>query len=48
MSLDLNVGKYHIQIIDNATNLGTIILPWGKYWYNHIPMGVANSPEIFQ
>ena len=20
----------------------------GKYWYKHLPMGVANSPDIFQ
>ena len=25
-----------------------IILPWGKYRYKRLPMGVANSPEIFQ
>ena len=26
-SLDLNMGYYHIQIIENASNLCTIILP---------------------
>ena len=25
-----------------------IILPWGKYRYNHLPMGVSNSQDIFQ
>ena len=27
--LDLNMGYYHIQISKNASNLCTIILPWG-------------------
>ena len=47
-SFDLNMGYYHIQISKNASNLYTIILPWGKYRYKRLPMGVANSPEIFQ
>ena len=32
----------------NASNLCTIILPWGKYCYKRLPMGVVNSPDIFQ
>ena len=30
-SLDLNMGYYHIRLSDQASNLCTIILPWGKY-----------------
>ena len=29
-SLDLNMGYYHIRLIKNASNLCTIILPWGN------------------
>ena len=47
-SLDLNMGYYHIQLSENASNLCTIILPWGKYRYKRLPMGVANSPDIFK
>ena len=47
-SLDLNMGYYHIQLRKNASNLCIIILMWGKYRYKRLPMGVANSPEIFQ
>ena len=47
-SLYLNIGYYHIQLSKNASNLCTIILLWGKYLYKRPPMGVANSPEIFQ
>ena len=42
------MGYYHIRFRKNASNLCTIILPWGKYRYKRLPMGVANSPEIFQ
>ena len=47
-SFDLNMEYYHIQLSKNASNLYTIILPWEKYFFKHLPMGVANSPEIFQ
>ena len=23
-------------------------MPWGKYEYQHLPMGLCNSPNIFQ
>ena len=47
-SLDLNMVYYHIRLSKNASNLCTIILPWGKYRYKYLPMGVTNSPEILQ
>ena len=46
-SLDLNIGYYHISLIEEASNLCTIILPWWKYWYKCLTMGVSNSLEIF-
>ena len=39
---------YHIRISENASSLCTIILPQGKYRYKFLPMGVTNSPDIFQ
>ena len=48
MSLDLNMGYYHIRLTEDASNLCTIILPWGKYRYKRLPIGVSNSPEISQ
>ena len=30
-SLDLNIGYYHIQLNQNASNLFTINIPWEKY-----------------
>ena len=47
-SLDLNMVYYHIRLTEDASNLCNIILPWGKYCYKRLPMGVSNSPDIFQ
>ena len=48
--LDLNMGYYHIDLNLLAQAMCTIVLvPWGKYRYKRLPMGVAtNSPNIFQ
>ena len=47
-SLDLNMGYYHILLTPYASSLCTIVLPWGKYEYLRLPMGLCNSPDIFQ
>ena len=47
-SFDLNMGCYHIRLSKNASNLCTIILPWGEYRYKRLTMVVVNSPDIFQ
>jgi Reverse transcriptase (RNA-dependent DNA polymerase) len=47
-SLDLNMGYYHIELSLGAKQLCTIVLPWGKYEYQRLPMGLCNSPDIFQ
>ena len=47
-SLDLNMGYYHITLSPEARKLCTITLPWGKYEYQRLPMGLCNSPDIFQ
>ncbi len=47
-SLDLNMGYYHIALTPNSSRLCTVVLPWGKYEYLRLPMGLCNSPDIFQ
>ena len=42
------MGYYHIKLTPNLSALCTIVLPWGKYEYLKLPMGLANSPDIFQ
>jgi len=47
-SLDLNMGYYHIVLSPFSRQLCTIVTPWGKYEYLRLPMGLCNSPDIFQ
>ena len=47
-SLDLNMRYYHIELIPFSEKLCTIVLPFGKYEYQRLPMGLCNSPDIFQ
>ncbi len=47
-SLDLNMGYYHIELSPDSKKLCTIVLPFGKYEYQRLPMGLCNSPDIFQ
>src|SRR5688500_14330316 len=42
------MGYYHIMLTPNASRLCTVVLPWGKYEYLRLPMGLCNSPDIFQ
>jgi hypothetical protein len=47
-SLDLNMGYYHIRLTPLSSSYCTVIFPWGKYEYLRLPMGLCNSPDIFQ
>ena len=39
-ALDLNMGYYTIKLDPDASKICTIILPWGKYSYLRLPMGM--------
>ena len=47
-TLDLNMGYYHIELSAKSKELCTIVTQWGKYEYQQLPMGLCNSPDIFQ
>ena len=47
-AIDLSMGYYHIPLSKRAQQLCTTVLPWGKYRYKVLPMGIKNSPDIFQ
>ena len=47
-TLDLNMGYYHIELSAKSKELCTIFTQWGKYEYQRLPMGLCNSPNIFQ
>ena len=42
------MGYYHIELSPDSQCLCTIVTPWGKYSYKRLPMGLCNSPDIFQ
>ena len=46
--LDLNTGYYHIELSPGDKQFSTIVIPWEKDEYQKLPMGVCNSPGIFQ
>ena len=47
-TIDLSMGYYHMHLTQQSKKLCTIILPWGKYCYNSLPMGYSGSSDIFQ
>ena len=47
-ALDLSMGYYHIVLDKESSYLCTMIVPWGKYCYCRLPMGLNGSPDIFQ
>jgi hypothetical protein len=46
-SLDLNMGYYH-ELNPDSKKYCTIVMAFGKYEYQRIPMGLCNSPDIYQ
>jgi hypothetical protein len=46
--LDLNIRYCHIELTPFSKQLCTIVTPFGKREYQHLPMGLCNSPDIFQ
>jgi hypothetical protein len=47
-AVDLNMGYYTIGLDPMASEMCTIVFPWGKYSYKRLPMGFRGSADIFQ
>ena len=47
-AINLSMGYYHIPLDEYSQQLCTTILPWGKYRYKKLPMGISSAPDIFQ
>ena len=43
-----SMGYYHIELCTESKRLCAIVLPWDKFEYQELPMGLCNSPDIFQ
>jgi hypothetical protein len=47
-SLDVNMGYYHMLLTPFSSRVCTFVLPWGKYEYCRLPMGLSISPDVFE
>ena len=47
-AIDLSQGYYHIPLSKEAQKILSTVLPWAKYSYKRLPMGLASAPDIFQ
>jgi hypothetical protein len=47
-TMDVSMGFWCIVLDKASQRLCTIILPWGKYSYARLPMGLSVSPDIYQ
>ena len=42
------MGYYHIKLSAKSKELCNIVTQWGNYEYQRLPLGLCNSPDIFQ
>ena len=47
-ALNVSMGYWHIELCPETQKICTVVLPWGKYKYTKMPMGVSAAPDIFQ
>ena len=47
-AIDLSMAYYHVPLDEESQKLCSTVLPWGKYQYARLPMGVKCAPDIFQ
>ena len=47
-AIDLFQGYCSIPLSKKSQKICTTVLPWGRYAYKRLPMGIASAPDIFQ
>lgn len=43
--LDANMGFWQIPLTSDSVKYTTFITPFGRYYFNHLPFGIASAPE---
>ena len=46
--LDANSGFYQIDLTEESKKLTTFLTPFGRFYFNRLPMGIACAPEHFE
>lgn len=46
--LDANMGFWQIPLTEDSSKYTTFITPFGRYFFNRLPFGIASAPEHFQ
>ncbi len=46
--LDANSGFHQICLAEESKKLTTFLTPFGRYYFNRLPMGITSAPEHFQ
>ena len=46
--IDANSGFWQIPIDESSRELTTFLTPFGRYYFNRLPFGIASAPEHFQ
>lgn len=47
-NLDANMGFWQIPLAKESAKLTTFITPFGRFYFNRLPFGIASAPEHFQ
>jgi hypothetical protein len=47
-ALDLSMGYYHIPLDEESQKLCSFVMPWGKYRYKRLPLGIKVAVDVFQ
>ena len=45
--LDANSGFYQCILDETSASLTTFIMPFGRYMYKRLPMGISSAPEVY-
>ena len=46
--IDANCGFWQIPLTGSSRELTTFITPFGRFYFNRLPFGIASAPEHFQ